>query len=112
MANNTDIQIGQWVQPAWTGHAFYGQSGKVIGQGTTGQMPWQIDVNGDGQVDYYLSSTSGQHLSANNTHHKISDDVNGIASLTAGLFDGAAILCLCVVALAVFTHFIRKLKRS
>ena len=111
MANNADLQDGDWIQPAWTGHAYYGQTGQVIGTSNSGAN-WLIDVDGDGSTDYFLSKV-GSHYSGSMSHAgMMSDNFNGIATKASNLFDIVVPITFAVIGIGIMCHFVKKVKRS
>ncbi len=111
MADNANLQDGDWVQPAWNGHAFYGQTGQVIGTSNSGDN-WLIDVDGDGATDYFLSKT-GSHNAPSNLHAgKLAEDTEFIVNKAGATFDVIFPIVVAVVALSVLLTFVKRLRQS
>lgn len=106
--------IGDWVSPQWTGHAYYGQTGQIIGDATnpSGVEYWLIDVNGDGSHDYTVNKGANKFTQPSSIHQGyLSDSVTGLADKGAQVLDLIVPVTLSVLALGIFICFVKKLRK-
>tara|TARA_Y100001978_G_C23690103_1_gene434251 strand:+ start:1850 stop:2164 length:315 start_codon:yes stop_codon:yes gene_type:complete len=101
-------QIGDYITPTWTGHAYYGQTGKILTISNTGGA--SIDWNGDGIAD-----SPGVNLSATNTQS--ANDFNfqrgeAIVRDAEDIFDVAVPVVISVVGLFILLGFIKQIKKK
>ena len=109
--SNANLEIGAWVQPAWSGHAFYGQTAQITGLSPS-ETNWLMDADGDGVTDYYLA-LSGQHNNGSFVHMgMMGDQVNDVSDYAIMTFNIIIPIVLAVCALGILTKFAKRVKGS
>ena len=107
-------QVGSWVQPQWSGHQYYGQSGQIIADATNsnGVEYWLIDVDGDGVRDYTVNKGANKFYDASNTHQgALTSNVSELVTQGTKVFDLIVPCVLAVISLGIFICYIKKLRK-
>lgn len=101
-------EIGDWVQPSWSGHAHAGSTGQITGVSNNGS--WKVDVDGDGQTDYYIANQEavldGSYIGSG----MLAGHANDSMQSSISIFNVGVTLVLAVVGLAVIKTMLKRFK--
>ncbi len=104
--------VGNFIQPNWAGHAFYGQTGEVIKhQNNHAGVPYyQVDTNGDGQGNYWVaahatSEGSQIHPAA------LNDGFVNLGTQATTLFDFVVPVVLAVIGIITLVSVVKLVKK-
>ena len=104
--------VGNFVQPSWSGHAYYGQTGEVIKhQDNHAGIPYyQVDTDGDASGDYWVAAhatSEGSQLHSG----ALNDGFQNLGIQASSLFDLVVPIVIAFTALVTLVHFTKFLKK-
>ena len=104
--------MGDWVQPTWTGHQFYGQTGQVVNENINqAGLPFvHVDTDGDGAGDYWVGADkveAGSNLIAG----ALSDGFENLVTSASTVYDSVIPVTIAILSLVILVSFIKKIKQ-